>query len=90
MIRHELGVHRDDNDGRRGAGRRMVAEAERGGGVAAAVRHLRQDQLDRPSVAFADKLLQPILPHRCRVAVSQCSKISAPPPPTHTAQGGFL
>ena len=39
--RHELGVHRDDYDGRRYAGRRMVAEAERGGGVAEAVHHLR-------------------------------------------------
>ena len=41
MIRHELGVHRNDYDGRRGAGRRMVAEAGRGRGVAEAVHHVR-------------------------------------------------
>ena len=43
MIRHELDVYRNDYDGRRRAGRRMVAEAGRGGGVAETVHHLRQD-----------------------------------------------
>ena len=60
--RHELGVLRDDNDGRRRAGRRMVAEAGRGGGVAAAVHHLRQGGAWRGrGMALADKRARPVL-----------------------------
>ena len=66
----------------------MVAEAERSGRIAAAVHHIRQGgaRIWR-WVAFADKLLQPVLPHRCRVAVSQCSKIGnvAKSPPQRKA-----
>ena len=62
MIRHELGVYRDDYDGRRRAGRRMVAEAERGGGGAEAVHHLRQVGAGvGRRMALADQRARPIL-----------------------------
>ena len=69
--RHELGVHRDDNDGRRGAGRRMVAEAERGGGVAEAVHHLRQGGVGvGRRMALAYQRARPVLHGRGRDAVA--------------------
>ena len=70
MIRHELGVYRDDYDGRRRAGRRMVAEAERGGGVAAAVHHLRQGGAGiGRRMALAYQRARPVLHGRGGVAV---------------------
>ena len=71
MIRHELGVCRDDNDGRRGAGRRMVSEAGRGGGVAEAVHHLRQGGAGvGRRMALADQRSRPVLHGRGRDAVA--------------------
>ena len=65
--RHKLGVHRDDNDGRRRAGRRMVAEAGRGGGVAAAIHHLRQGGVGvGRRMALADQRARPVLQGRSR------------------------
>lgn len=71
MIRHELGVYSDDNDGRRRAGRRMVAEAERDRGVAEAVHHLRQGGAGiGRRMALADKRARPVLHGRGGVAVA--------------------
>ena len=71
MIRHELGVYRDDNDGRRRAGRQMVAEAGRGGGVAETVHHLRQGRAGvGRRMALADQRARPVLHGRGRDAVA--------------------
>ena len=74
--RHELGVHRDDNDGRRGAGRRMVAEAERGGRVAEAVHHLWPGGAGvGRRMALADQRSRPVLHGRVGDEVAGRTKV---------------
>ena len=72
--RHELGVHRDDNDGRRRAGRRMVAEAELGGGVAETVHHLRQGGGGAGEEWHSPTNARPVLHGRGGVAVAAHGK----------------
>ena len=56
----------------------MVAEAERGGGVAAAVYHLRQSEFDRQGMALADQRARSILHGRGRDSVVAQGKYHSP------------
>ena len=69
----------EDRDCRRHAVRRMVAEVERGGGVAEAVHHLRQGRAGvGRGMALADKRARPVLQGRGGVAVAAQGKSHSP------------